>query len=506
MRLSLKNLWIGKSPHVPQGVVIAHPKTLQLLKFFKEGDIVEINGDEFVLLSGRPAFQPFGKDYIGGMFVYGEKIVPPIPIDEKSYIELVALYKGEPADLSSYFIPKEYIKYVAPYFGFHIPNILQRIDEVGWKTVIDEMGGLPEAVTITLVERPETGLVETGIHGFYPIKTPWRVRTCSEGHVSPLDVCPYCGRPTRPALVCPVCKQPVEDICPRHGAKGVEKLVFDPSDIIKVLEEKFGKVGDVTFVDGPPEDPKIAYFRKKTGVTVSPDGKIRLSAPLLPGEKNILPRALVDPILRVYRFLKEAMGMDVPLTQEDLIGRKLVIESGNRYYLFTVEDIGLHFTLKKSLYAALPRKRVFILIPETGIKGEELTPSEMDFEYVPSGVIPPTGDSLRLADVYIAVAKDTGADPRGVTEFLSQEILRREREAKLTELWRCKECGFQLGRKPLSVCPRCGGEVVKIEDREEVSIDDLFERYGHIPEVYDYLNVVSKRYRKTPQRSILELI
>ncbi len=506
MKISLRNGWVGRSPHVPKGVIIFHPETLRLIKFFKEGDVVEVNGREYVLLSGRPSFAPRGKEYVGGAFVHGEKVVPPIPIDEKIYLEVAALYKKGEEDLSAYYIPEEYKKYVAPYFGFHIPHILQYIDERGWRAVVEEMGGLPEPIRMTLVERPETGLVETGIHGFYPIKTPWRARVCPEGHVSPLEVCPYCGAPTQPTLVCPVGREPVEDVCPRHGVRGVERLTFDPHDVIKIYEEKYGRVGEVVIVDGPPEDPRAAYFRKKAGITVSPDGKVRLSAPLLPGDKNVLPRTLVDPVLRVYRFLREMGNNEVPATQEDLVGRKLVVESGGRYYYFEVEDIGSFFTLRKELYAALPRKRVFILIPETGVEAGELAPLPMEFEYVPSGVVPPEGDPLRLAEVYAGIVRDVGAQPEGLIYFLSQEILKREREAEPTEVWRCKGCGLQLGRKPLSSCPRCGGEFVRVRERGEVRVDDLMERFGNIPAVYEYLSIVSKRYGRTAQRSILELL
>ena len=559
VRFRFYNAGLGVHPDVPPGTVFVHPLTLSLLKgFIVEGDMVHTSGSRHLLevLSSDLAFPPIlthRKDvkvpeteeelkdllskryrvaYVGGFLLHGIRFVPPLlSVDEEKFARLVEAFKGanDPELLASVGIPPtdRYLRMVGPFFGYHVPNAVQLLDEGDWRELLREWSGSDifnrPFVEIGLKKHPETSLVTTTIHGFYPRKTPWKARVCPNGHLSPLPTCPVCGESTRPVKVCPRCGRYFEegDRCPYDGSRLLEEVTFDPDPILREYEERYGKVGEVNIVDGPPEHPLKAYFRKKTNLYVGRKGFVELSAPVFPGERNEIPKVLVNPILRIYRFLSFVSNYlfgekrSFPSREEEIIGRKLVLVSGSKYFVVEIEGIGDRLTLRKGTFYALPSKEITLAVFEdvvlnAGIRNFYTVEEERDFPYIPYPQRSLFDGETRtdlLVNLYNEVVGLTSADPSFAIPLLFPILKERETLARKAPRYRCTSCGLELPRRTLSNrCPRCGGELEKVEEPPSVDVDDLIERFKENEKLVLYLRLFKKRLgSRDLQRTILDL-
>ena len=556
VRFRLKTAGLGYHPDVPTGTVFIHPATLPLFRnFIVEGDYVLINDNDALLevISSDLAFPPIfqvkkgiispdkpedteelinsgGKLlYVGGFLLHGDKFIPPLKdIDGRSFRLLVEMFKGELDTLllSYHGIPptEKYLHMVGPFFGYHIPDAVQQLDEGDWRDLSKKWGGsvldTVTVVDIALMYHLQNEPVETGVHGFYPVKTPYPVFVCEKGCISPFEVCPLCGGPTKPAKICVACGRvyPLEkDRCPYDGSTLVERATHDPKPIVDRFQEMYGKVGEVVFVDGEPEHPLKAYYRKKTNLTVGRSGVVELNVVPFPGERNLLPRVLVDPILRIYRFLRLVTKDDsLPETRKDIIGRKVVILIGKNGYPVTIEGIGDNrFELRKEIFYSLPSKKVRIAVYEDvmengrGIQINDL-PEGKNFPYTPypsRSIFEGENRPERLLELYNEVVDILGADPSMAIPLLFPILKEKEAMARRTLLYRCTDCGTEYSRVPLAKkCPKCGGRIERVRDIVIPDIDELVNRYSNNPKIYEYLLLFKRRLKgKGSQRSLLEL-
>ncbi len=559
VRFRFYNAGLGVHPDVPPGTLFVHPLTLQLFRgFIVEGDIVYTSGSRspVEVLSSDLAFPPLlshrgdvkvPKDeeelkellsehyrivYVGGFLLHGLRFVPPfLPIDKEKFSRLVSTFKGtlDRELLASVGIPPEepYLRMVGPFFGYHVPNAVQLVDEMDWRDLVRQWSSSDIVnrpfVEIGLKKHPEVSLVSTTIHGFYPRKTPWKVYVCPEGHLSPLSVCPICGKPTKPVKICPRCGRYFEegDRCPYDGSKLLDEITFDPEPVIRGYEERYGKVGEVNIVDGPPEHPLKAYFRKKTNLYVGRSGFVELSSPIFPGDRNEIPKVLVNPILRVYRFLsflsEHLLGErgDFPSREEELVGRRIVVVSSSKYFVVEIERIGERLTLRKNVFYGLPSKEVSIgvfedVVLNAGIKSFYVIKERRDFPYHPYPQRSLFDGELRtdiLVNLYNEVVALTGADPSFAIPLLFPLLRERETLARRTPKYRCTSCGLELPRRTLSgKCPRCGGELEKVEEPPSVDVEDLIERFKENQKLVLYLRLFRKRLgSRDVQKTILDL-
>ncbi|NPA86922.1 MAG: hypothetical protein GXO00_02850 [Candidatus Diapherotrites archaeon] len=556
VKFRLERLGLGFHPSVPRGTVLLHPLSVSLFRgFVVEGDLLEVSlGGEVELISSPLAFPPILKKkkeyvvpkdtshlkellerkyeviYAGGALLHGKSFVPPLLKPLSHFKEIVSLFKGEDtARLSHYGVPPEerYLHLVGPFFGYHEPSAVQMADEEDPLDLVRRWSGstlleLPY-VEMGLREHREEGMRSSGFHGQYPIRTPWRVMVCPENHASPLRRCPRCDRPTEPGFICPFCGNVYKEggKCPRDGYDLLSSSVFDPSELFPLYEKRYGRVGEISVRDGVPEHPLKMYFRKKTNLELSEGGHIALDVVAFPGDQTLVPSKLVDPLLRIYRFVKlvasEVFGeeLKVPERREELKGAKLLLFSGDKPFLITVDGIGSRFTVRHGLFSVLPSKRVHLAVLEDVILNgniERVYVYEGEGEPIPvefSGERSLFESELkpeRLVELYNEVVELVGGDPSLAVPLLFPTLRKMEAALRKPLRYRCKGCGALYHRKPLNSCPRCGGEVVLEEGREVPDIDDLIERFSRNEHVVRYLKIFKKRLgRREVQRSILDL-
>ncbi len=549
---------LGYHPDAPPGTLLVHPASLPLFGgFIVEGDLVRTSGSPHILelLTSDLAFPPIlkrGNTFVvpsspletqeltkngytaifsGGFLIHSEKFIPPIRFRWEDFQKIVAAFKKEEFDPSLYYlgIPnnEKYLQHVGPFFGYHVPNAVQEVDEKDPRELVREWSGstlFPRPfVDIALVEHRDYGVEETGVHGHYPLRTPYPARACEEGHVSPLGTCPICGKPTSPARVCPLCGRvypPDVERCEVDRSPLLSTTTFDPTPVLERVKAEQGDIGEVVIADGRPEHPLLAYLRKKSNLVVGPRGFVEMRGSVFPGEKNNVPRVLVGPILRIYRFItlveEQLRGEKVsyPTHPSSLVGRKLVLVSGNIGWEITIESVGgERLTLRKELFYALPRKDVKIAVLEDVLLAGTVEVKKLEggrpFPYVPTpsrSLFEGEMKVERLLELYLSTVEVMGADPSRAVPLLHP--LLKEREGKLlrTPLYRCESCGAVYPRIPLSgKCPRCGGKV-RGEEVEGVTIDDLLERFSKNVHVASYLALFKRRFGgKRKQKSIVEL-
>ena len=550
------NAGLGYHPSVPPGTAFFHPSSLVLLSgFVVEGDVVEIKDSPFEVLSSPLSLPPVikyrdrlfpGDDpqkvedflkkgarvhFFGGVLLPGKNFVPPLPLSEERFRSLVEAFKSESEEqlLGLGITPREeYLRLLGPFFGYHVPNAVQMLEEEEWKNLYKRWGGtsLPEAeLFFSLLIHRSGYMVETGVHGTYPIFTPSTLYVCPQGHLSPLPYCPLCGKPTKEVKICPNCRRTYTEgeKCPVDGTKLVNTYTFDPKPVLDQAEKRFGRVGNVNISDGPPEHPLKAYFRKKTNLNVGPSGAVEIDIPVFPGEENAVPARIVDLLLRIYRFLsytlrevfQEEVGL--PSTKEEIVGRRMVLHDGSVGFSFVVEGFSDRLTLRKSLFYTLPTKYLNLSVFEDVLWNSrleyvvELQGRGEDFPYYPfpgRSLFDENLDRYRLIDLYNDVIARMDADPGLVIPLLHPILKEIEAQALSTPVYVCKDCGAEYPRLPLNgKCPRCGGRVEIKERISAPSLDPLLERWRSNPKIYTFLSHFKRRLGgQSGQSGIMDFI
>lgn len=556
VRFRINNAGLGYHPSVPPGTVFFHPSTLAVFSgFLVEGDIVQIRKSLLEVLSSPLALPPVlryrdnllpGDDpskveellrrgarvhFLGGALIHDDRFIPPLPLAENTFRSLVEAFKSEDRErfLSLGITPKdEYLRLLGPFFGYHVPNAVQLLDEEDWKDLFRHWGGhsLPErGLDISLVRHRTGYMLETGVHGTYPIFTPAPVYSCPKGHLSPLPVCPLCGEQGKQVKVCPSCHRIYEggDRCPVDGTRLVDILTFDPTPVLEYGEKRYGRVGEVNISDGVAEHPLKAYFRKKTNLNVGPSGAIEIDLPVFPGDKNTVPTRITDLLLRIYRFLSYTLRevfheeTSLPATKEEIIGRKMVLHDGEIGFSFTVEGFSDRLTLRKDLFYNLPVKYLNLSVLEDVLWNShlrqvvELRGNGEDFPYQPfpgRSLFDENIDQYRLIDLYNTVVERTEADPSPAIPLLYPILRELEAQALSTPLYVCRDCGAEYPRLPLNGrCPRCGGRVEMKEEVHTPSLEPLLERWRSNPKIYTFLNHFKRRLGgQSGQSGIMDFI